>query len=267
MLTEYEDLPVTLAKKTCCFTLAGTSSKSTIFIIGRKYYGHQAACSFSRETLTAILVILYIQQYNYMKTYFTFFIILFSLSSFSQPSGITQLNATNVEGGINVNVVAYWGGVFDYVGHSYVINNDAIDVEVCYFPTPFLMETEVSNDFFIPINLANHYTINVTAYFSSSEQFCTDLEVWDTSSTAILTINENFQKDRVVIFPNPAKEFISVQSNSIDINDIEIYDHLGRLVKTTKESIIDLSNFGDGIYYFRITLENDVLLKKIIVGQ
>jgi hypothetical protein len=60
-------------------------------------------------------------------------------------------------------------------------------------------------------------------------------------------------------YPNPTKEIWSIRSNSNDINNIEVYNVLGKNVMSLKpnanEAIIDGSSLGSGLYFAKVSSE------------
>ncbi|MDY6436765.1 MAG: T9SS type A sorting domain-containing protein [Bacteroidales bacterium] len=79
-------------------------------------------------------------------------------------------------------------------------------------------------------------------------------------------INENFfdNTDLVVVFPNPAADYINVLGDALSC---EIYDMVGRRVKTVSGNIdnISVTNLNTGVYMIRFTMRNgSVVTKKIV---
>jgi hypothetical protein len=66
------------------------------------------------------------------------------------------------------------------------------------------------------------------------------------------------EENKVVLFPNPAKDVINIKSSIIGRGEIELYDVSGRLLaqKSIDESMaqIDVSAFPNGIYFYVATL-------------
>lgn len=98
---------------------------------------------------------------------------------------------------------------------------------------------------------------------------------WDScneSDTIVTSIKENYLTSRLVISPNPATDYITINIGSIGAcsnenniwaspnASIEIYDVMGMKIQTTKvESIhelslrkIDVSNLSSGVYFVKI---------------
>lgn len=79
-------------------------------------------------------------------------------------------------------------------------------------------------------------------------------------------INENFfdNTDLVVVFPNPAADYINVLGDALSC---EIYDMVGRRVKTVSGNIdnISVTDLNTGIYMIRFTMRNgSVVTKKLV---
>jgi len=83
-----------------------------------------------------------------------------------------------------------------------------------------------------------------------------------------LSIEEE-QLTSVKLYPNPANDFIKIEHKKA-INNITIYNITGQIIKTIKASNsnsakINIMNLNDGLYYIRVSTENESILKKIII--
>ena len=84
---------------------------------------------------------------------------------------------------------------------------------------------------------------------------------------------DNFEvKNEVVVYQNPISETMVVQSMDA-INSISVYSIDGRIIKTyrnpltTKEYTINVQHFAVGLYILKITTNQGVFSKKIIVRR
>lgn len=81
---------------------------------------------------------------------------------------------------------------------------------------------------------------------------------------------QDFQLSEVKIYPNPAANFWSVTTNNIIINEIEVFDMLGKKVMYSKPNVnvsslnIDASNLTSGIYIAQIRTALGIVSKRII---
>lgn len=73
---------------------------------------------------------------------------------------------------------------------------------------------------------------------------------------------KNFNLNTVSVYPNPTKNNINIKTNSI-VQNVELYDILGKKVKSTKSSTISLENFSKGIYIMKVTTNKGVVTKKV----
>lgn len=75
--------------------------------------------------------------------------------------------------------------------------------------------------------------------------------------------------DEILLFPNPAKESISINSNKETIKSVKIYNMHGALVysaiKNNNNYKINTQNFSAGIYYAKLELENSIISRKFII--
>ena len=57
---------------------------------------------------------------------------------------------------------------------------------------------------------------------------------------------------QVTCYPNPAKEKVTI--NGIEVAEVQVYNALGQLVKTVRNSNeIKISDLTEGVYLLRIT--------------
>ena len=93
--------------------------------------------------------------------------------------------------------------------------------------------------------------------------FADNVVLSETCSTA--SINDTFSKS-IKIYPNPVNNIIniSIQSNE-SIQNVKIYNSLGKLVLETNKKNIDISTFTKGMYWLKIeSFTNKIATKTII---
>ena len=82
--------------------------------------------------------------------------------------------------------------------------------------------------------------------------------------TASLGTNENATKTSIAIFPNPVKSSFTI-STSERINSVELYDVLGRKVKTlTNAKTNSIEGVGKGIYFVKVKTDKNEYIEKMI---
>lgn len=112
------------------------------------------------------------------------------------------------------------------------------------------------------------YTIELTATddFGHSGTCSFELTIGD-----ILGVEDEALLNTIILYPNPAKEFIMIDNpQNVELKQLLIYDLLGRQVQvenlegigTTKS--IDVSNLQSATYLFVIQSENGQLIKQVV---
>ena len=89
--------------------------------------------------------------------------------------------------------------------------------------------------------------------------------------STVLSIGDIDFNNKIKLFPNPVVDFLTVETNEIDVREIVILNLLGQTLRTinmrgslTSEKI-DLSYLNSGIYFIRISSKNGKsTIKKII---
>ncbi|MBU2922225.1 T9SS type A sorting domain-containing protein [Winogradskyella psychrotolerans] len=90
----------------------------------------------------------------------------------------------------------------------------------------------------------------------------------DDIGTTYLGIND-FLYNSIELYPNPAQDNISVKTENMSINKIEIFSLLGNKIKIQYHEFenINLTNIESGVYLLKIYAENGKILTKKIVKQ
>ncbi len=79
-------------------------------------------------------------------------------------------------------------------------------------------------------------------------------------------IDKNTLKDDdITIYPMPAKNTLNISlKNSMDLQDVSVLNLQGKVVKTTTESDVNISNLQSGMYILRLNTSQGVITKKVI---
>ena len=83
--------------------------------------------------------------------------------------------------------------------------------------------------------------------------------------------NQTFQLDKIVIYPNPSNGIFTIYTNNAPLDQIEIIDLTGKIIKQQKNikmnnnsTNLDLSEVATGIYFVKIVSNNQTTIKRII---
>ena len=97
-------------------------------------------------------------------------------------------------------------------------------------------------------------------------------------SSQIFNVNVDVSVQEIIasnlrIYPNPTKDVVNIQWDYLNENTyLTIFDHAGKLVSTQKLNnqtlhVIDLSAYENGVYQLRLSNENAVVVKAIVVTR
>jgi hypothetical protein len=117
---------------------------------------------------------------------------------------------------------------------------------------------------FNPGNIDHQYVISGTGN-NMELNIITPLQVYYKFRNIPLN-NSEFEKEQIVISPNPVESNIYIKNSNYKIYNIEILNHLGQNVKTVISGFedIDVSDLASGIYTLKLISENNTEFKKII---
>jgi hypothetical protein len=122
----------------------------------------------------------------------------------------------------------------------------------------------VSNSITVSPTITTVYTVTGTDANGCSNTNTVNLIVsWCTG------INENNSHANISVYPNPNQGSFTIKTNSNEVKDLIIVDHLGRTIKQMsiidRETKIDLTKESNGIYYL-LLLQNgqQIYSKKLI---
>ena len=122
-------------------------------------------------------------------------------------------------------------------------------------------------------NSAYPYVVGPTFYGNKTAVKVTSITETTTQYT-LSTADYNLSSLNIKIYPNPAQDFIAIQSDVIeeDLN-VTLIDELGKVIQTNKIlqgstlSIIDLTTVNSGIYFVKVANPKDDKTFKIVVKK
>jgi hypothetical protein len=89
------------------------------------------------------------------------------------------------------------------------------------------------------------------------------VRVFDLSNT--LSIN-TFSIPEFTLFPNPTKnQFIIQFQDTLKLQKVNIYNNLGQLISTSKETTINTSHLTPGIYFIEVKTNKGISSQKLII--
>lgn len=97
------------------------------------------------------------------------------------------------------------------------------------------------------------------------------VKVDDFVINGVLSAN-SFEANQIAVYPNPSTGIFNIAFGNLNPNKIEVYDISGKLilqkngleVSGNNQTNIDLSNTSTGVYFVKISTENNTITKRII---
>lgn len=159
------------------------------------------------------------------------------------------------------------------VSISWNENPDVVSWNVRYRPMSGDQITETTDQ--------NHYTLAgltpATSYLVQLQANCGDgyLSEWSPEYTVTTSVGiESYLLNNISLFPNPAKEYVDVRIDNLNVTSLEIFDVYGKLVSGIGTSDIsgqttrlNLSNLADGMYFVRVTTEQGMATKPFVKSR
>jgi len=97
---------------------------------------------------------------------------------------------------------------------------------------------------------------------------------YDGKSAVHKIISKEISTEDFIIFPNPAKDFISISFKNTELlpDKIELMNYTGKVIETTltKEQFIysvDIKDLPIGIYFIKVFYNNSIQIKNFIIGN
>ncbi|PKP25510.1 MAG: hypothetical protein CVU03_07850 [Bacteroidetes bacterium HGW-Bacteroidetes-2] len=168
------------------------------------------------------------------------------------------LNFINVDGFYTVPCNSYNIETIDFSSTSFTIISSVVFDDNCGLPSTQLFEGIYTDGFFL-LSTNNQPFDYVLESGANNTQMLTitniegDVAIY---GNAALGLGENPLK-AVILYPNPAQDFLHIENGSNSLTSISLYTISGRVVFKTSSNLqqIDLSLFPAGLYF--ITLEDD----------
>lgn len=69
------------------------------------------------------------------------------------------------------------------------------------------------------------------------------------------------------VYPNPARDFINIESKNIKVSSVDMYNVLGAKVQSSEltNNRVNVSNLVKGVYFMKINAEEGSVTKKVVV--
>lgn len=114
---------------------------------------------------------------------------------------------------------------------------------------------------FLEYNVPNGFLVHVKAVYEGQIE-SSFIETASVNPPAL--INEEFDRQNVLLYPNPTKGILNIEN--LNIEKIVVYEIYGKeLMEFKPNSQIDLSNFSKGIYLIKLISKSKIVVEKIVI--
>ncbi len=83
----------------------------------------------------------------------------------------------------------------------------------------------------------------------------------------VLLAQQDFSISNITIYPNPIKNTLQINNqNAIKINNLQMYDLMGRLVleEVNPRMQLDVSELANGLFFVRLETDQGIFVRKVI---
>ena len=193
-------------------------------------------------------------------------------SSYELPGATTRINGPDVN---NTYFEGYFREDYNYVSHPEEFyldeHNGRFAITPEYPEGIYAYYATVDENH----NSAYPYAVGPTFYGNVVATKVNTINEDTTNYDSSLGI-ESFDESNLnlVIYPNPAQDFIAIQSNMVPENlKLELINELGQVILTNQIlqgstlSIMEIHTLYDGIYFLRVSKQNNSKTYKIIIKK
>ncbi|UQB70059.1 T9SS type A sorting domain-containing protein [Epilithonimonas zeae] len=131
-------------------------------------------------------------------------------------------------------------------------------------PKKIIGRTNEGNNY--NFNPNNNVIINLTSTTNGYGKYLDNFSIYGNRSNLSNCSNLNtsdVKRKNIFIAPNPAKDIIHVSTEKT-LKSVDIYDSLGKLIKTDFKNNIDISQFSKGNYILKIKTDQGETTEKLI---
>ncbi|WP_179318707.1 T9SS type A sorting domain-containing protein [Winogradskyella helgolandensis] len=199
---------------------------------------------------------------------------------------LTSINVSNITGLIDL-----------YLGFNQLTNIDLssnVNLDLIYINNNLLTSIDLTSNnqlgyvilndnSLTSLNIQNGSNTLIDSYFivnGNSDLLCIQVDDVNYSETNWTTIDlqtsfstdcsalsiVDFNQNSFKIFPNPAKDQFTIQLDKLsNLQNVSIYNNIGQLILTSKETTIDSSKLASGLYVVEIETNRGKSAKKLII--
>ena len=192
--------------------------------------------------------------------------------------GILQTKRDSILGTYNWELYFYETYTYDAQGnctekHKYDQYNNEVERSIYVFETRLMEETLIPSHFELdrPHTYNNVNTYTTEQWYSVDDNF--DLQYICDYIYTYIPINSNgintAKSQTFNVVPNPAKDMVSIECNTLSETDVQVVDVMGRVVMTatvsSSNTMLDISALPTGTYILRLLTKEGIKVSKLVV--
>ena len=94
--------------------------------------------------------------------------------------------------------------------------------------------------------------------------------------TSVSAVNNRQLERRILLFPNPTSQLVTIAFDEIDAveADIQLFDMRGKLAASYRHAdvssgmfVMDMGGYADGVFLVRVMIDNQVVVKRLVVQK
>jgi len=157
---------------------------------------------------------------------------------------------------------------YNWLIHAH-LNGEPIEQWLSTDPTSGTLSQDESTDFNVTLDATNLTSDTYTGRVIIRNNDPVNPEVkFTVICNVVVGINENGENEYVMIYPNPANDFLNVGSNG-NIQHISLMNNIGQVVIDqdidASKTKLNISNLQSGVYFVHIDTSNGSTTQKVVI--
>lgn len=165
--------------------------------------------------------------------------------------------------------------------HQYVLNQSATSIlgDISFIPNTTI-PTIYTKTYTISVpNTANNIfrynfdNLYIVAFVYEHDSLLENRKILNavkykvTGSNELVSIPQLSDHSSILVYPNPASDYLHVQTNTSKNFNAEILNIFGQSVLTIQSEVTDISMLSEGIYFVKINIDNKIVTRKLLIKK
>ncbi|MCB6064402.1 leucine-rich repeat protein [Flavobacterium psychrophilum] len=182
------------------------------------------------------------------------------LTSVTIPNSVTTINGATFFNCSGLTSVTIPNSVTN-IGDEAFAGCSSLRTVNCHITSPLVIDENIFDDV-----TQSNCALNVPAGTEAAYQAAAVWKDFSPISGSLLSNHSFAIESNLKIYPNPVSEILNIAlQENLQLQKVNFYNTLGRLIKTTNHSEINISSFAKGIYFVEVMTNQGKATKTIIV--